>query len=82
MNSIFRDYAFARAFRLELSEKQVQLLAALCSGDAIATYSSLSGGASTGLVRRGLSASSALRGPITSAASKKNRSITPRPRHR
>jgi hypothetical protein len=52
MNDTFRTYAFGRAFRLDLSERHVDALAALCRNDAIASYGL--GGSMNGLLRRGL----------------------------
>jgi len=53
MNQTFRDYVFGRNFLLQLSEKQVNLLSALCAGDQLARYG-LDGHAVNGLIRRGL----------------------------
>lgn len=52
MNEAFREYAFGRAFNLHLTEKQIAALAALCKGDAIASYNF--GGGANGILRRGL----------------------------
>jgi hypothetical protein len=52
-NEKFREYAFGRAFTLHLSERHLDLLAALCRGDPIASYG-LDGISASGLHRRGL----------------------------
>lgn len=52
MNEAFRRYAFGRAFRIDLSERHVDALAALCRTDVIASYGL--GGSMHGLIRRGL----------------------------
>lgn len=52
MNDTFRQYVFGRSFRLDLSERLVDALAAVCRGDLVA---SLGLGVSFGgLLRRGL----------------------------
>jgi hypothetical protein len=52
MNEAFRQYAFGRAFRLDLSERHTDALAAICRNEAIASYGL--GGSTAGLIRRGL----------------------------
>jgi hypothetical protein len=52
MNEAFRQYAFGRAFRLDLSERHTDALAAICRNETIASYGLI--GSMAGLLRRGL----------------------------